>query len=160
VTGDDGHLQAGVPLPTPRFIDQGDGTVRDHLTGLIWLQQTNCVTISLVDWPTAVSNAHQLAHGACGLSDGSVAGDWRLPNVRELYSLLDFGFCCPVLSNAAGTGHWMEGDAFVGMLIECWSSTSDLSNPRHAYTVRLYDGRINPAPWEAMAPVWPVRGGR
>ena len=35
--GDDGDLQKGVPWPDPRFTDNGDGTVTDHLTGLIWL---------------------------------------------------------------------------------------------------------------------------
>ena len=29
--------------------------------------------------------------GQCGLTDGSVATDWRLPNVKELSSLIDFG---------------------------------------------------------------------
>src|SRR5687767_11471147 len=33
---DDGALQKGVDLPTPRFIDKGDGTIKDKLTGLIW----------------------------------------------------------------------------------------------------------------------------
>ena len=160
--GDDGDIQAGVPLPTPRFTDNQDGTVTDHLTGLIWLRDANCSTISPVDWPTAVSNARQLAHGSCGLSDGSVQGDWRLPNVKELYSLLDFGFTTPVLSNAAGTGHWTEGDAFVGVSVDCWSSTRDVSNPGspQVYNIRVYDGRIIPVSGLASATtscVWPVR---
>ncbi len=53
--GDDGDIQAGVPFPTPRFRDNQDGTVTDNLTGLIWLREANCSTISYVDWPTAVS---------------------------------------------------------------------------------------------------------
>jgi len=161
--GDDGDLQAGVPLPMPRFTDRGDGTVRDHLTGLVWLKDANCSTISPVDWPTAVSNANQLAHGSCGLSDGSVAGDWRVPNVRELYSLLNFHFADPVLSNAAGTGRWMEDDAFVHVGSEYWSSTADVLILDHVYTVRVIDGRIGPAPRGAVvthAFVWPVRGGK
>ena len=32
---------------------------------------------------------YSLENGSCGLSDGSVAGDWRLPNIRELHSLFD-----------------------------------------------------------------------
>ena len=41
-TGDDGDLQRGVAWPDPRFTDNGDGTVTDNLTGLIWLKNANC----------------------------------------------------------------------------------------------------------------------
>jgi len=41
--GDDGDIQAGVGWPTPRFTDNGDGTVMDNLTGLVWLQDVNCI---------------------------------------------------------------------------------------------------------------------
>ena len=40
--GQDGELQAGVNWPTPRFTDNGDGTVTDNLTGLIWLKLVTC----------------------------------------------------------------------------------------------------------------------
>ncbi len=40
-TGDDGALQKGVALPSPRFTDNGNGTVTDNLTGLIWLKNAN-----------------------------------------------------------------------------------------------------------------------
>lgn len=36
--GDDGDLQKGVAWPTPRFAGNGNGTVTDKLTGLIWLK--------------------------------------------------------------------------------------------------------------------------
>ena len=38
-TGQDGDLQMGRASPDPRFTDNGDGTVTDNLTGLIWLQE-------------------------------------------------------------------------------------------------------------------------
>src|SRR5262245_39263605 len=40
--GDDGALQKGVVLPTPRFTDNNNGTLTDNLTGLIWLKKANC----------------------------------------------------------------------------------------------------------------------
>ena len=40
-TRDDGALQRGVTWPSPRFTDNGDGTVTDNLTGLIWLKDAN-----------------------------------------------------------------------------------------------------------------------
>jgi Protein of unknown function (DUF1566) len=101
-TGDDGDIQAGITWPVPRFTDQSNGTVRDNLTGLIWLKLATCFGDQ--SWQQALDAANALASGSCGLSDGSVAGDWRLPNIRELLSLIDFGFFNPALSNAAGTG--------------------------------------------------------
>jgi hypothetical protein len=110
-TGDDGDLEKGVASPNPRFTvnvnaadDNGagggiagngicdgtescNGTVTDNLTGLIWLKNANC--FGLRTWALALSDVNGLNTGECGLTDGSVAGDWRLPNVRELQSLID-----------------------------------------------------------------------
>ncbi len=41
-TGQDGELLKGVAWPSPRFMDNGNGTVTDNLTGLIWLKDANC----------------------------------------------------------------------------------------------------------------------
>src|SRR5712691_11453672 len=87
-TGEDGDYQAGVDWPTPRFTDRGNGTVRDNLTGLIWLKDILCAArAGSPTWLDALTFANTLASGTCGLRDGSVAGDWRLPNIRELQSL-------------------------------------------------------------------------
>lgn len=94
--GDDGALQKGVAWPNPRFTDHNNGTVTDNLTGLIWLKDANCLQ-GIIGWFTAVSDARNLASGACGLSDGSRAGDWRLPNRNELASLLDLNKRNPAL---------------------------------------------------------------
>jgi hypothetical protein len=90
---DDGAIRAGVVLPSPRFTDNGDGTVRDNATGLIWLKNANC--FGLRTWAQASMLANNLANGQCGLTDGSSAGDWRLPNIRELLSLVDFSRFTP-----------------------------------------------------------------
>jgi hypothetical protein len=37
-SGQDGDLEKGVAWPDPRFTDNGDGTVTDNLTGLVWLE--------------------------------------------------------------------------------------------------------------------------
>jgi hypothetical protein len=78
----------------PRFIDNNDGTVTDNLTGLTWLKNTNC--FGRLDWRGAVLATAGLKEGDCGpdptlvLSDGSSAGDWRLPTMEELCTLIDF----------------------------------------------------------------------
>jgi hypothetical protein len=162
---DDGAIQAGVEWPTPRFIDNRNGTVLDNLTGLLWLKQANC--FGFVMWAQALTAANALASPNCGLTDGSVVGDWRLPNVKELQSLIDFGFMYPPLSNAAGTGQWPEGDAFSNVATQCyWSSTTrhDLSSV--GWWVGLDGGEtigeVGPdfADKSVNCAVWPVRGGR
>src|SRR5574341_736324 len=45
-TGQDGDKLAGKPWPNPRFTDNTDGTVTDHLTGLNWLKNLNCTDSS------------------------------------------------------------------------------------------------------------------
>ena len=85
--------------PNPYFPDNGDGTVSDNLTGLIWLKNANC--FGQKDWATAMSDADNLSNGTCGLTDGSSAGDWRLPNRVELTSLVNSEYYNPALSNAA-----------------------------------------------------------
>ncbi len=88
-TDDDGDLQTGVAWPTPRFTYNGNGTVTYNLTALVWLQNANC--FSSRSWSQALSDATTLASGACGLSDSSTAGMWRLPSIRELRTLVDIG---------------------------------------------------------------------
>ena len=91
--GEDGDLQKGVKWPKPRFKDNGNGTVTDRLTKLIWLKNANA--FGERTWEQALSDANTLASGSAGLTDGSVAGDWRLPNVKELQSLIDFAYDNP-----------------------------------------------------------------
>ena len=91
--GDDGDLEKGVAWPNPRFIVNSDGTVKDMLTGLIWLRYANCFGTRF--WLQALSNCNGLADGQCGLTDDSREGDWRLPNKRELLSLVHDGYSNP-----------------------------------------------------------------
>ena len=84
---DDGALQPGVASPVPRFADNSDGTVTDSLTGLVWLKNPGCFTTQ--SWDSALSSAKTLSSGTCGLTDLSQAGDWHLPNKKELRTLVD-----------------------------------------------------------------------
>ncbi|MBW2662721.1 MAG: DUF1566 domain-containing protein [Deltaproteobacteria bacterium] len=157
--GDDGEYQAGVDLPSPRFTDNGDGTVTDNLTRLIWLKNANC--FGGRTWYEALSDANQLADESCDLTDGSVPGDWRLPNVKELLSLMHYGYAYPSLSNADGTGQWSEGDSFSGVQpVRYWSSTANVEVTAKAKFVALSGGGATNTDKTDHLCVWPVRGGR
>ena len=68
-----------------RFTDNCDGTVTDTLTNLFWLKNANC--FGAKNWDTAISWTAEINSGECGLTDGSAAGDWRLPSKEELQDI-------------------------------------------------------------------------
>ena len=146
---DDGALQKGVPWPDPRFTDNGDGTVTDKLTGLIWLKNANC--FEQKTWAEALNDCNTLASGTCELNDGSVAGDWRLANVREISSLIDFSQFGPALS----VGHPfanVQSDYY-------WSSTSK-DAVGNAWNVNMSDGGVGGHYKTFVDYVWPVRDAK
>jgi uncharacterized protein DUF1566 len=167
-TGQDGEYQLGVlPAVTPseenpytvygwtgiRFTDNLDGTVTDNLTGLIWLKNANCLEGS---WTEALSACSNLASGTCGLRDGSAAGDWRLPNINELRSLIDPTRSSPALPvGYPFTG--LQGNGFY------WSSTtlvSDLEEQFAAYFIIMNTGEVTRASKGGFQLfIWPVRSG-
>lgn len=62
-----------------KFKDNGDGTIIDEATGLIWMKADSKQGM---DWPTALKYAEDMK-----LADHS---DWRLPNAKELQSIVDY----------------------------------------------------------------------
>ena len=165
-TGQDGEYQRGIdpviapsdgPFNTPawsgvRFTDNGDGTVTDNLTALVWLKNANC--FGGVLWQAGLTVANTLASGVCGLSDGSSAGQWRMPNANEMNSLIDLTQSSPALPLGHPFTSVQAGSFY-------WSSTSYSPAPVVAYSVRLSDGSLNFAgKTNSFNPVWPVRGGQ
>ena len=153
-TGEDGELQAGVTWPSPRFTDNGDGTVTDNLTGLIWLKDANCPAETktwqeALDW---VKNPLNSGGTACS---GYVAGtftDWRLPNIKELLSLIDYGEFAPALP---------PGHPFTNVQSSrYWSSTTDVTLKHLAMRVNTIIGWVDSqSKILDNTYVWPVRGG-
>jgi hypothetical protein len=142
-TGDDGDLEKGVAWPNPRFTTQSDtNVVQDNLTGLMWARNANLDGPK--DWPGAVDYCEALNHG--GYSD------WRLPNVRELQSLIDFGR----YNLALPSGHPFT-DCQAG---NYWSSTMLADPSGDAWYMRLTDGYIDVSGTTATSYVRPVRGGQ
>ncbi|MDI6852712.1 MAG: DUF1566 domain-containing protein [Deltaproteobacteria bacterium] len=149
--GDDGDWHMGaVYAGGQRFTDNGDGTVTDNLTGLIWMRDAEA--LGMMNWYDALDAAAHLQDGRYGLMDGSKAGDWRLPNVRELQSLIDFGAEHPAMP---------ADHPFVGVMSRYWSSTSYASSPDlHAWPVRFDDGFMAYDHKSQDYYVWCVRRGK
>jgi hypothetical protein len=74
-----------------RWCDNGNGTVRDMTTGLIWLKDASWGGTAA--WAATFDKVSTLANGAvltgtpATLTDGSAAGDWRMPTIAELLAL-------------------------------------------------------------------------
>jgi len=147
-TGDDGDLQRGVSWPAPRFEDNADGTVTDHLTGLIWLKNANCG--GTMNWKDALTYCNTLASGACGLTDGSDAGDWRLPNRKELLSLVDYSRYNPALPQ----GHLFDNV----QSSYYWSASTYAFYTNRAWFVYMGYGYVDYDYKSSNHYVWPVRG--
>ncbi len=166
---DDGELMMGVTWPNPRFKTNfkvnnsfliPDGTVTDNLTGLIWTKDADIVP-GMATWTDAMDSCAALADGMSGLTDSSVAGDWRLPNVRELQSLIDYGVSSPAVSDTSGTGPWSAGDPFNNVQSSWyWSATTFVQIvPTFAWNVNFGDGNVDNYFKGFNGYVWCVRGG-
>ncbi|MBF0397944.1 MAG: DUF1566 domain-containing protein [Desulfobacterales bacterium] len=150
-TRDDGSMQKGVTWASPRFTDNGNGTITDNNTGLIWLKNAGCFSSMTQSWTTALSSCNSLANDSCGLTDGSIAGDWRLPSVKELRSLIDYGRYSPALPS---------GHPFIGVVsVNYWSSSTVASNTANAWYVYLNNGEVSNSGKTSALYVWPVKGG-
>ena len=138
-----------------RFYDNGDGTITDNDSGLIWLKDGDCSSISPLNWDGAVTAVGSLASGQCGLSDGSNAEDWRLPTKEEWDD-----FVCPsyypALCNREGTGPWSEGDPFVNVAgWTYWASTE--VDATTVWSVNLDDGTTYTRGKFTVVWTWPVK---
>ena len=159
-------VAGGLFLPVPssaaenaRFTDLGNGTVRDNETGLIWLKNANCFRWKNLKKATELVD--ELRSGQCGLSDGSIAGDWRLPSVWEWEDLFVKKYRNPSLSNTAGTGKWKPGDPFDNVQNNYYWTGSAFPDPTgrfdHAYAVHLFYGVQHHLEQALGLFVWPVR---
>jgi len=118
--------------PTLSFVDNGDGTLVHSKTGLMWKQcregwsGADCLTGALVvsTWQGALQAAQALnaAGGFAGYTD------WRLPNLKELDSILEYRCILPAVNSAVFP-------ATVGGLY--WTSTPSPYSAAKAYAVNF-----------------------
>ena len=149
LSGDDGDLQRGVSWPDPRF-SAGTYVVTDHLTGLMWQKSLNT---SFMSWYSAIPYCNNLVLWSGG-PIGSYLDDWRLPNIKELQSLIDYGKRHPALP---------DNHPFTGLLSDYYWSSTTCAIPYdyiHAWVVYFYNGQLHDLlKSDAGRRVWCVRGG-
>lgn len=161
--GADGNVHAGIPwayvttgstAPSPRFSDNGC-EITDNLTGLIWVKDLNTVNGgNTLDWQNALTTAN------AGTWCDQAAGTWRVPNINELASLVNYA--------ESDVANWLnetidsDGGGFTNVIDGgyYWSSSSSATSPGAAWGVSMSAGFITP--WNensnSFARLFPVRG--
>ncbi len=151
--GQDAHYE-GTPAS---YQDNGDGTVSDLNTGLMW-QQTPGAKMTYADSVAGAASFNLASHS-----------DWRLPSIKELYSLMDFrgtdpsgwtGTDTSILTPFIDTTYFdfEYGDPTVERIIDAqyWSSTEYVSTTMNGdattFGVNFADGRIKGYPSEPIGP--------
>ena len=139
-----GRADAAAPLRMPRFLDNRDGTVTDNSTRLVWSKSAN-----LGD-PMSWDEANKFL---ATMTDGSSALRWRLPNIVELLSLVDYEAFDPALPKES---------LFVDVRNDIyWSSTTDAGDVYKARGVVIPTGKVvslNKRRYpDTLRRVWPVR---
>jgi hypothetical protein len=154
----------GVPWPADRFtttycdstgpcaeqlvdcdLISSNNVVTDNLTGLVWQEDANLD--GLKTWVNALSYTEDIS--ICGYAD------WRLPNSKELFSLIDRSKQGPALP----TDHPFTNVQSALNDLYC-SSTTYAFDPTGVWTVDMFLGGLTPLDKDSPAFVWPVRGGQ
>lgn len=142
-------LSAFAVRAADRLIDNGDGTITDSQTKLIWLKNANA--FGDLKWDDAISKCSQLASGQAGLNDASKAGSWRLPTKDELVALANLYLSLK------------DKSPFTGLKsnnLYFWSATVFEDNKKYAYGIYLFDAEASDFSKASAYAVWPVRTGK
>ncbi|NIP19076.1 MAG: sulfatase-like hydrolase/transferase, partial [Xanthomonadales bacterium] len=153
--GQDAHYEGNAP----DYADNGDGTVSDLVTGLVWQRGPDTNLDEVIDVNDKLTFTEAGAY--CDNLELAGATDWRLPDIKQLYSLIDFSGIDPsnfqgddtsVLSPFIDTGHFDFGYGDIGAgerVIDAqyasstlYVSTTGNNNAETLFGVNFADGRI------------------
>ena len=122
----------GGAAPTPPnsyFVDNGNGTITDTRTSLVWAalpaDQNGDGTYDVLDWQGAIAHC-------TNLTDYGGRSDWRLPNRHELQSIVDYQLYNPAI----------DLRFFPATMGTFWTSTTSASSGASAYTVDFTSGSV------------------
>jgi len=131
-TGDDGDLEKGYPAAPPRFTDNEDGTITDNASGLMWVKDPSQLGGNFgtpgnpgqMDWEDAIDE--------CLALDYAGHDDWRLPNIKELLSIVDY-------SKTSGP---LIDNAFTCVSDRYWSSSTRAQYTTSSWIMEFDDGWV------------------
>lgn len=137
-------VRGGQESPWGRLIVNGDGTVTDTLSGLMWQQEA----ADRMKWEAALTYCENL-----NLAEHD---DWRLPNVNELQSLVDYSTSLPAIDSTA----FPDTDTNEAYY---WSSTHELGASGDGWPINFRYGFVGDAFQDGdHSRIWvhAVRGGQ
>ncbi|MBF0550627.1 MAG: IPT/TIG domain-containing protein [Deltaproteobacteria bacterium] len=158
-----GEAQSSRQIDNPYYRDNGNGTVTlmcgniyawnpDYYCHLTWTKNAHC--FGPMDLNQAIAAANGLASGNCGLTDGSVAGDWRLPTRDEFHEIIDKSNKFPSL---------VSGYPFTGVMLGGYWTSTPYSYLNYSFDFNWYvdlnmggEGGSDNKPYNF---VWAVRDG-
>lgn len=143
--------------PDVRFQDNGDGTVTDLYHGLVWKR---CVEgLSGTDCSNGVAAAFNWQEALLSVESINAAGgyagytDWRLPNIKELASLVEVQCISPAINKTVFPAS--QSDT---LSLDHWSSTHHVHWMDDSWVVNFDVGSVYHKSRQSTALVRLVRG--
>jgi len=159
-TDHDGAIQAGATLS---YVDNGDGTITDSNTGLMWEKLSDDGTIHDKDNTYAWDNAFAVKIAVLNARSGFAGHtDWRVPNYKELISIVNLQKWSPSVSeafNTACTPGCTVTSCSCTQSSYYWSSSSYAFTPNFAWSVFFNVGASYANLKTSYHAVRAVRGG-
>jgi hypothetical protein len=184
-TGQDGEIRAGKTL---KYKDNGNGTIKDRNTELTWEKKSadgsihdvnntytwaNAFAVHVATLNNVCKNDETVACSVNGDADCVAAGagdkcgfagkrDWRVPNIKELQSIINYQNVNPAVSAAFNNNCVAGATVLSGSCTAAsfyWSSTSFAGFPRFAWGVDFGDGFVVADDKNFFDHVRAVRGG-
>ena len=131
------------PTPAPRYVDNGNGTVTDSTTSLVWEKLSDDEGIhdqdNTYDW------AYDAAVKVAALNSAVFAGysDWRVPTIEELQSIVNLAYGNPTVSPVFNTS-CAPGCTVLNcsctVSSNYWSSSTYAYDPSNAWSVYFNGG--------------------
>ncbi len=118
------HVRGNENYGKNKLVENGNGTISDNSTGLTWMQTDSSAAM---DWQSALTYCENLEEA------GST--DWRLPNIKELQSIVDYSRS-PATGNFASIDPWFLASSILNEAGQSdypfyWSSTTHVDSSGH-----------------------------
>jgi len=158
-TGQDGEGQEGASFS---YTDNGDGTVTDNVTGLMWEKLADDGSVHDKDNRYTWAEAFDVKIATLNADRFAGHTDWRLPNLRELQSLVDVGRAGPSTALAFDTTCTVgctPRSCSCTISSVYWSSTTYENSPANSWAVYFNVGIVNTIKKSDAYYVRAVRGG-